>query len=79
MRKGVGGRGDPGSRALSCGRSQLLRAVGIAMAWIRMGRREGQGQKWAGRPLAEPAEPLCIGGSKMHVPTLCRAREGGSE
>lgn len=35
-----GAEGEPGSHALSCGQSQLLRAVGIAMAWIRMGRRE---------------------------------------
>lgn len=47
------------------------------MAWIRVGRLEGEGQKWTGEPFAEPAESLCISGSKMHVPTLCQAWDAG--
>lgn len=49
------------------------------MAWIRVGRWKGEGQKLAGEPFAEPAESFCISGSKMRVPTLCQAWDAGMD
>ena len=47
------------------------------MAWMRLEDREGRREKMVGGPFAAPAGSPCGSGSKILVPTLCRAWDAG--